>query len=124
MRVRVIASASRNIFATLCSGPWRGLTTIWRRNLMASSSPSKIESELHGYCEEIERIAGDARKLEGLSDTQFNWIPAPGCWSIAQCMSHLNVVTAIDLPMIAAEIEKAKVAGKFESGPYRYGFVS
>jgi hypothetical protein len=92
---------------------------------MASSAATKIESELHGYCEEIERIAGDARKLcEGLSDAQFNWTPGPGRWSIAQCMTHLNVVNRIDLPMIAAEIEKAKMAGKFESGPFRYGFLS
>jgi hypothetical protein len=90
---------------------------------MASSAPAKIESELHGYCEEIERIAREARELcQGLSDAQFNWTPAPGRWSIAQCMTHLNVVTTIDLPLIAAEIEKAKVAGKFESGPFRYGF--
>ena len=90
---------------------------------MASSAPAKMESELRGYCEEIERIEREARELcEGLSDAQFNWSPAPGRWSIAQCMTHLNVVTTIDLPLIAAEIEKAKMAGKFELGPFRYGF--
>jgi hypothetical protein len=82
-------------------------------------------SELEAYRQEIARIQGEAQTLcGGFSDAQFNWTPAPGRWSIAQCMTHLNVVTAIDLPQIAAEIEKAKVAGKFESGPFRYGFFS
>lgn len=43
---------------------------------------------------ETEQNIAHARKLvEGLSDEQMNWKPAPEKWSIAQCLDHLAVTS-------------------------------
>src|SRR6476660_3052381 len=90
-------------------------------------SPSTTESlvpELESLRKQIEDIVADAHKLTaGVSQRQFNWQPKPGRWSMAQCLAHLNVVGAIQLPRIEASIRLAREQGVAGSGPYRHGFV-
>ena len=42
---------------------------------------------------------------------------------MAQCLAHLNVVGAIQLPRIEASIRLAREQSVVGSGPYRHGFV-
>ena len=42
---------------------------------------------------EINENKINAGKFFGLSQEQMNWQPAPGKWSIAQCMEHVNIVS-------------------------------
>jgi hypothetical protein len=46
-----------------------------------------------------------------LDDEQFNWSPAAGVWSIAQCLDHLNVTNTLYLDRIKPAIAAAKAAG-------------
>lgn len=62
--------------------------------------------------------------LIGLSDHQFNWTPADGCWSMAQCFDHLNVTNGRFFTTLRAAVEKAVAEKRFHEGPYAYGFVS
>jgi len=60
--------------------------------------------------------------VAGLSEEQFNQCPAPGKWSVCQCLEHLNLVadrmgTEIDLA-----IERAHREGRYSRGAHRYGF--
>ena len=60
----------------------------------------------------------------GLSRSAFNWRPAPGRWSIAQCLSHLVVVNGQDVGPIADTIRNAREAGITGAPPFRYGSIS
>ena len=60
----------------------------------------------------------------GLSDAQFNWQPAPGRWSIAQCLNHLNFGVALVLPAFDRAIAEGRAQGKTSPGPFRYGWFS
>lgn len=60
----------------------------------------------------------------GLSHDQFNWRPAAGAWSIAECIGHLNIVNASDLAPIRTAIEQGRASGVTGRGPFHYGFLS
>jgi len=46
-----------------------------------------------------------ARKLvEQLSEEQLNWQPAPGSWSVGQCLEHLCITNEAYLPAIVAAL--------------------
>lgn len=67
-----------------------------------------------------------ARELvSGLSEAQLNWKPAPGSWSIAQCLEHLTVATeGFDQyfqKAIASGREKRAVDGAIPYRPTRLG---
>jgi hypothetical protein len=57
----------------------------------------------------------------GLSDEQCNRRPAPGRWSIAECIDHLNVVGDKLIRAIDPAIERAHREGRYARGPFRYG---
>jgi hypothetical protein len=81
--------------------------------------------ELRDYYEQVENIQEDAQELTApLNDAQFNWRPSPKQWSISECLAHLNVTAGLDLPVIAAEMERGRNAGMTGQGPFRYGFFS
>lgn len=81
-----------------------------------------LSAELQGYREQFEAVKRDARGLlSGLTDAQFNWRPAPGAWSIAECLAHLNVTGQFYLPRIDRRIREATAAGALGEGPFRYG---
>jgi hypothetical protein len=62
--------------------------------------------------------------VEGLSREQFNWHPAPGSWSIAQCLTHLNLVNGQDLAAIGRTIAAAREGGVLGAPPFHYGWIS
>ncbi len=81
-----------------------------------------LSTELENYRAEFEAIKMDARGLvENLSDKDFNWRPAPGAWSIAECLAHLNVTGQFYLPRIDRRIREAREARTLGKGPFRYG---
>lgn len=62
--------------------------------------------------------------VAGLSREQFNWHAAPGRWSIAQCLTHLNVVNGQDLAPIEQALADARTKGMTGAPPFRYGALS
>ncbi len=66
-----------------------------------------------------------ARRLTAdLSADQFNQAPAPGSWSVGQCLDHLNEAGGLLVPRLEAAIERAQREGPFGDGPFRYGLFS
>ena len=59
--------------------------------------------------------------VEPLSSTQANWRPAPDRWSIAQVLDHLAATTGPLAPVLLEAGAKARSAGRFSDGPFRYG---
>jgi hypothetical protein len=84
-----------------------------------------LTGELADCLNQIDEVQNSAeRLLDGLTDHQFNWRPAFGKWSIAECMSHLEVVGRKHLPRIDEAIEHAHRARCYGDGPFKYGFVA
>jgi hypothetical protein len=62
--------------------------------------------------------------LDGINEEQFNWPPAPGAWSIGQCLGHLNATNRAFLPLMEDAIRKAREQGLTGDGPYTYNWLS
>jgi DinB superfamily len=72
----------------------------------------------------------DAQKAEGrgvcagLTGPQFNWRPAPGSWSVAECLKHLSVAMTATLPRFDQAIERGRAHGRTAPGPFRYSWFA
>lgn len=85
--------------------------------------PRILHAELSEYRRQLREARADAEKLvEGLTDTQFNWRPGPGRWSIAECLDHLNNGWRV-LPKLDHKIATAAEQGLRGEGPYRHPFL-
>jgi hypothetical protein len=74
---------------------------------------------------EIEANVSHMESLaHGLSDDQFNWKPEPGRWSIAECITHLNIANGGDLGPLEETINKGRAGNRVGVGPFTYGFLS
>ncbi len=65
-------------------------------------------------------------ELEGLvrplTDTQFNWKPNPGSWSVGECVEHLNLTHGKMEPLIRKAIEDADKRKKRGGPPFYSSF--
>jgi hypothetical protein len=81
--------------------------------------------ELQTMLDQLDAIRQDGEAVgSGLSEAQFNWQPAPGAWSIGQCLNHLNFGVTLVLPAFDRAIAEGRAQGKTSSGPFRYGWFS
>jgi hypothetical protein len=73
---------------------------------------------------EAELFAGSARaeKLcSGLDESELAWRPSTRGWSVAECLEHLTVTTAVFLPGLDEAIERAQAKRQVSCGPYELG---
>ena len=57
--------------------------------------------------EDLKSSEQAARSLvNGLTEQQLNWQPAPGSWSIGQCLEHLCITDETYLPAITAALKE------------------
>lgn len=100
-----------------------------RDRMESAASPGKgvrgaLGPELQDYVRQFEDVKSAARPLvEGLSDEQLRWRPAPDRWSIAECFSHLNVTADQYYPAIDSSMRRARERGLLGEGPFRHGFL-
>ena len=92
---------------------------------MTAETPSRpLHAPLDEYVRQFEDLKRDARLLtEGLSDPQLSWSSAPGRWSMAQCLDHLNSVAGPYARALEAGIATARAQGRRAAGPVRYSFL-
>ena len=70
--------------------------------------------------ESLDQLDKDyAGLLQNFSPEQLNWVPAPGVWSIAQCMEHVARSNTIYIPVIQARISRATPRAEFAGKPLR-----
>lgn len=73
---------------------------------------------------EFEAAGADARELlAGIGDAAFNWRRAPGTWSMAECLDHLNITGRKYLRALDRAIEDGRRNGLVGAGPFRYGLL-
>jgi hypothetical protein len=80
--------------------------------------------ELEEYQTQFEQAGEQAKLLtQGLSEAQFNWRPAPGEWSIEECLAHVTMVGQSEIPLLENAIQEGRARGLTGSGPFRYGWL-
>jgi hypothetical protein len=83
--------------------------------------------ELQDLLRQIDVIKADGHAVcAGLSESQFNWRPGEGRWSIAECLVHLNRSVTATLPAFDRAILEGQAKGRVAKGggPVRYGWFS
>lgn len=61
--------------------------------------------------------------LAGGATSAFNVQPAPGRWSAAQCLDHLNTMGEKVHRRMESAIAEAREQGLYGEGPFRYGML-
>ncbi|SHI64021.1 DinB superfamily protein [Hymenobacter daecheongensis DSM 21074] len=64
-----------------------------------------------------------AQRFRPLSDDQLNRRPAPGKWSIGQCLEHLNIIGGHVLPVMARKLKQAQESGSKPAETVKTGFI-
>lgn len=81
-------------------------------------------TELEGYRQQFQQIRTQAAELTtGLKEDQFNWRPAPGEWSIEECLAHLVMVGQFQVRSITDAVEQGHARGIKAAGPFVYGHI-
>ena len=63
---------------------------------------------LHQLTAEVNDVLQTAQKLGRLDETTLNMQPAPGKWSMAQVIEHLNTYNRYYLPLVAKRMPAAR----------------
>jgi hypothetical protein len=80
-----------------------------------------VNPELEEYRQQFERIASEAKELtKGLTESQFNWRPAPDQWSIEECLAHLTAVGQVEVAAVETAVDEARAKGITGTGPFEY----
>jgi hypothetical protein len=80
-----------------------------------------VNPELEEYRQQFERIASEAKELtKGLTESQFNWRPAPDQWSIEECLAHLTAVGQVEVAAVEKAVDEARAKGITGTGPFEY----
>jgi hypothetical protein len=81
----------------------------------------ELLSGLRRDTEELIRIAD--RELVPLGPERLLWQPAPGKWSVAQCLEHLNRYGLHYLPAMQIRIDDALARGSRPEPTFRAGWL-
>lgn len=83
--------------------------------------------KLHSYAEwesACRACLADAREITAaMDDEAFNWKPAAGKWSAAECLEHLNISASKMMPILDAALRKAAAKGQSGEPPFETGFI-
>jgi hypothetical protein len=91
---------------------------------MSPSGPPALTPEIETFRTQFEQLSAQADALvTPLSDEQFTWQPAPGVWSVAECIEHLNVTARLYLPKLDEAISDAIRRGRYAEGPFSYNWI-
>ena len=83
-----------------------------------------LQPEIRDYLRQFEEaIEGAQHLVEGLSPEQLEWKEGPDRWSIAECLSHLNVTADQYYPAIDRSMRRARERELLGKGPFRHGFL-
>lgn len=55
-----------------------------------------------------------------MTEAQFNWRPAPGQWSIEECLAHLTALGQVEVEAVEKAVDEAKAKGITGTGPFEY----
>ncbi len=83
----------------------------------------KMNPEIERLLYQLDVVVTDVEGLAECAGADFTLRPAPGRWSPAEAIEHLNLTARLALPKFQTAIERARAAEKLHPGPYTYGVV-
>ena len=90
----------------------------------ATPPPPPVHPQLQTLRDGFLNAHGEARRVAGgLDEAAFNRPPAPGAWSVGQCLGHLVTVGAPLADRLEAALADARARGLTGAPPYRLGLV-
>src|SRR5262249_2242145 len=108
-------------YRSLC----KDVGTLVSRFPMSMLSPSAVPADLTAITDALDGGDQNAGGLVAdLDHDQFNWQPATGGWSIAQCLDHLTRANGVYLDALRAGAADARTAQFVRRGPIRPGILS
>jgi hypothetical protein len=85
-----------------------------------SSSSSQVQT----WLAELDAIEVDAATaVAGLTNEEGSRRPAPGKWSVAECVWHLRHVGTLLLERLEPRLLQAREAGRFSAGAAKLGWL-
>lgn len=88
-------------------------------------TPATASSQIDGYIQGFRGVKADAKHLVDQTDDHvLVQQPAPGEWSAAQCLDHLNIAGWLLLARMERQINDAQENGPYGEEPFEYGFIS
>jgi hypothetical protein len=84
------------------------------------SLPDELQALSDGFAAN-ERHARDL--IDGLTGAQGTWRPAPGSWSVAECLDHLAVGNRVYVAAMEPPAERAKRGGRARRRPAVPGLI-
>ncbi|MCU0228930.1 MAG: DinB family protein [Bryobacterales bacterium] len=72
----------------------------------------------------LEGLARFQRLVNGLTQEQLLWRPAPASWSIAECVQHLNFTLAIYRSPMRLAFERERQNAPLAPAAFRVGFLA
>jgi hypothetical protein len=83
-----------------------------------------VPADILALEEALNTAERDARALvAGLSEEQGAWRPAPGSWSVAECLDHLAAGNRLYLRAMRPAADRALAQGRRRRGPARPGLI-
>ena len=74
--------------------------------------------DLRSLREQLDATERDARALvDGLDEERGTWKPAPGAWSVAQCLDHLATADRVYLQAMRSSADEARRNGRMRRRP-------
>src|SRR5579871_2471061 len=88
-------------------------------------NPTATAPELDELRTQFLAAKTDASELvAGLKESQFNWRPNTGGWSMAECLLHLNMIGDQYVRVLEKSLEEARARGRLGQGPFHHGALS
>lgn len=88
------------------------------------SVAARLPEELARLADALDVCERDAAALvAGLDEARGQWRPAPGAWSVAECLDHLATSNRVYLAAMEASADRARRTGRLRSGPARPGLI-
>ena len=88
-------------------------------------SPTTTAPELAELRTQFLDAKSDASDLvAGLKESQFNWRPNTGGWSMAECLLHLNMIGEQYLRLLERAVDEARALGRLGQGTFHHGLLS
>jgi len=94
---------------------------------MTATEPAAVPTlspPLQGFLDQLAFIRRETAALtDGISDARFNWVPAPGRWSVGQVVNHLNLSGASYLDRLEPLLADARARGLRDRRDYKPSLV-
>ncbi|MCC3159188.1 DinB family protein [Hymenobacter sp. 15J16-1T3B] len=90
---------------------------------MAASTPlrtTEFLDQLTQAVADVRRVAQE--RFRPLSEDQLNRGPAPGKWSVGQCLEHLNIIGGLYLPVMNQRLRRAQERGTQPAEQVKHGY--